>query len=934
MGWCIPPGAGYTSVPLRYTVPDPMTIKAGSRLGPYEIVEALGAGGMGEVWRARDTRLDRQVAIKVLPAELERNEQFLQRFEREAKTISSLNHPHICTLHDIGSAEPEGQESGNDLSLPPSGTRPSSIHYLVMELIEGEALADRLKRGALPVHEVLKYGRQVASALDAAHKRGVIHRDLKPGNVMLTKSGAKLLDFGLAKAASEGSGVIEGLTSLPTEARPLTQEGTILGTFQYMAPEQLEGLEADARTDIFALGALLYEMASGHRAFQGESRTSLIAAIVSSQPEPISTVAPMSPPALDHVIRRCLEKDPDDRWQSAQDVASELQWIGEAGSQAGVATPVMMRRKSRERLAWGIAAALLAAVMALGSAWLSRSPQQEKMVAAGIAPPPGTSLIPFDFLGLSLSPDGTQLAFVAIESRGQQQIWIRELGSSQARPVSGTEGASYPFWSPDGRHVGFFAQGKLKRVDLRGGAPQVLADAPSGRGADWGENDQIVYSPNIRTSIYSIAASGGTPVEITKYDPETETTHRWPVLLPDGEHFVYVSRRRGEGGTEMGRLMLASLDRGEARVLIEDSTNSIYVPGYLLHGKGQSLFAQPFDLDKLETIGRGIPIVDRDVSLWEPKNLAMFTASDDGTVIYLPSSTRKSVLEMVDRQGRPLESVSDPEYQSSARFSPDGKKIAVVRAEAPGAPFDLWVHDLDFQRSSRITFGGEAEATPVWSPDQSRIAFACSPKGVFDVCVKDLDRPGDTEVLIETPNWTTPGGWSPDGARFYFDDQDPEFNNDLYAAELTGDEAPKLILRTPFNEVEPRISPDGNWLAYMSEETGIPEVFLRASSGAAGQWQISRNGGSFPRWTRDGREVFYSSPDGNVMVARIDSLSPVRIAEPQVLFPLPGEPHRDEPIFEDVAPDGERILLNVPTTTRSSVGFQMILNWPRLVPVE
>ncbi|HEX7707944.1 MAG TPA: protein kinase [Thermoanaerobaculia bacterium] len=902
-----------------------MTIQAGSRLGPYEIVSTLGAGGMGEVWRARDTRLDRDVAIKILPESLAQSEQFLQRFEREAKTISSLNHPHICTLYDVG------HETS---AVDGSSSAPSNLHYLVMELIEGEALADRLTRGPLPIHEVLRYGRQIAAALDAAHRRGVIHRDLKPGNVMLTKSGAKLLDFGLAKSAAKGGGVIEGLTTLPTEARPLTQEGTILGTFQYMAPEQLEGLEADARTDIFALGALLYEMTSGQRAFKGESRTSLIAAIVSSQPAPVTTVAPMSPPALDHVIRRCLEKDPDDRWQSAHDVASELQWISEAGSQAGVAGPITHRRKSRERLAWGVAAVLLAGAVALGAGYVARSPQPGKLVVAGVAPPPGTSLVPFDFLGLALSPDGTSLAIVAIDSRGQQSIWIRQLGSSESKAVAGTEGAAYPFWSPDGRHLGFFADGKLKRVDLAGGAPQILADAPSGRGGHWGGNDQILFSPNIRSSIYSVSASGGAPVAVTTYDATSETTHRWPVFLPGEKHFIYVSRRRGEGGAEMGRLMLAASGGGEARVLIEDSTNAVYVPGFLLHGKGESIFAQRFDVDDLKTVGRGFPIVDRDVSLWEPKNLAMFTASDDGTLVYLPNSTRQSVLRVYDRQGRPLEEITGPEFQQSARFSPDGSRIAVVRREAVGGRYDLWIHDLSFERSARITFGGEAEGVPVWSPDQSRIAFACSPKGVFDICVRDLERPGETEVLVETPNWTTPGSWSPDGGKLYFDDQDPKWNNDLYVADLNGTEAPKLILRTPFNETTSIVSPDGAWLAYVSDETGISEVFVRAASGAPGQWQISRSGGSVPRWSGDGRDLFFSSADGNLMVARVESFSPMRIGQPQLLFPLPGEPHRDEPVFEDVAADGERILLNVPTTNRSAVSLQVILNWTRRVPAD
>ncbi|MDX1583222.1 MAG: protein kinase [Thermoanaerobaculia bacterium] len=887
-----------------------MTIETGTRLGPYEIVESIGAGGMGEVWRAKDTRLDHQVAIKVLPQGFAENEQFLQRFEREARTISSLNHPHICTLHDVG------EENGS--------------HYLVMEYIEGESLADRLRKGPLPLHEVLKYGRQIASALDAAHKRNVVHRDLKPGNVMLTRSGAKLLDFGLAKSAAEG-GVVDGMTSMPTEAKPLTEEGTILGTFQYMAPEQLEGTEADARTDIFALGAVLYEMATGRRAFQGETKTSLIASIVSSQPEPISSLTPMTPPALDHVVRRCLEKDPDDRWQSAHDIASELHWISEAGSQAGVATPISMRRKNRERLAWTVAGTLLVALMALMAAWFPKAPEPEKAVVATISPPKGTSLIPFDLLGVSLSRDGQRLAFVAIEKGGQQRIWIRELGSSDAIPVNGTDGASYPFWSPDGQHLGFFAQGKLKRVDLRGGAPQILADAPSGRGAHWGENDLILYAPNIRTSIFSIPASGGSPTAITNYDPEAETTHRWPVLLPDGEHFIYVSRQRIEGAYDLGRLMLASLEGGEPRVLIEDSTNGVYVAGYLLFGKGSSLFAQPFDPEELELAGRAIPIVDRNVSNWEPKNFDVFTASDDGTLVYLPTSARTSTLEWYDATGRPLLTISEAAYQRDAALSPDGKSLAVIRGESADGPFDLWIHDLEHDRASRVTFGGEAEARPVWSPDGTQIAFACSPKGVFDACVRDLEKPGEVEVLIESQNWTTPGSWTPDGTGFYYTDQNPQTNEDIHLADLEDPESSGVILRTPFPEGDPKVSPNGEWLAYFSLETGTAEVFLRAASGAPGQWQVSRGGGSFPRWTDDGRRLHFLS-GGKLMMAEVESTSPVQIGEPRALFELPGEPYRDEPVFQDVSGDGERILLNIPTESRSSIGFRMILNWTAMLP--
>jgi hypothetical protein len=520
---------------------------------------------MGEVWRGKDTRLDRSVAVKILPVAFAEDDERRQRFEREAKTISSLSHPHICTLFDVGH---EGE-----------------AHFLVMELLEGESLADRLQKGPLPLDQVVKFGAQVAEALSAAHKQGIVHRDLKPGNVMLTKSGAKLLDFGLARSGA-GLGGVSGSTALPTEAKPLTTAGTVLGTFQYMAPEQLEGAEADPRTDIFALGALIYEMATARRAFEGKSKTSLIAAILSTQPPPISSVQPVMPPALDHVVRKCLEKDPDDRWQSAHDVASELRWIGEAGSQAGVPTTLSVRRRSRERLAWGLVALLGTAAGLLAVVQLRRPAAPAVAFRATLDPPPETSLIPFDELGLALSPDGRQLAFVAIAADGSKQIWIRDLAEMSARPLGETSGAWYPFWSPDGRHLGFFADGKLKRIDLRGGSPQVIAEAPSGRGGSWGQGDVILFSPNIRSAIHQVPATGGTPTPVTRFLPEQETSHRWPHFLPDGRHFLFLLRARTSGQPEVGRLMLASLDSPEATLLIDDATNATYVdPGYLLYGR-------------------------------------------------------------------------------------------------------------------------------------------------------------------------------------------------------------------------------------------------------------------------------------------------------------------------------------------------------------
>jgi serine/threonine protein kinase len=611
-----------------------MPIQAGSRLGPYELVAPIGAGGMGEVWRGRDTRLDRSVAVKILPASFAQDEQFRVRFEREAKTISSLNHPHICTLFDVG------QEGDSQ--------------FLVMELLEGESLADRLQKGPLPLEQVVKFGAQVAEALDGAHKQGIVHRDLKPGNVMLTKTGAKLLDFGLARTGAGVAG-LSGSTELPTEVKPLTTAGTVIGTFQYMAPEQLEGTEADARTDIFGLGALLYEMATGRRAFEGKSKTSLIAAILSTQPPPISSVQPVMPPALDHVVRRCLEKDPDDRWQSAHDVASELRWIADAGSQAGVPATVTLRRRSRERLAWGLVALLAAATTLLAIVGLRSSGTPVAAFRATLEPPPGTSLIPFDELGLALSPEGRRLAFVALAGDGSKQIWIRDLSDMSATPVPETSGAWYPFWSPDGRFLAFFADGKLKKIDLRGGSPQVIADAPSGRGGSWGPGDVILFAPNITTGIHSIPATGGTPTPVTRFDSKQDTSHRWPRFLPDGRHFLFHLRVHVAGKPEVGRLMLGSLDSPEVTLLIDDATNAEYVkPGYLVFGRSGSLYAWRFDTGRRRLIGQPTPIVKEKVSFWEPKNLLAFTASDSGTIVYLPEAVPKTTLQWADASGRSL----------------------------------------------------------------------------------------------------------------------------------------------------------------------------------------------------------------------------------------------------------------------------------------
>ncbi|HEY1435788.1 MAG TPA: protein kinase [Thermoanaerobaculia bacterium] len=499
-----------------------MTLSAGTRLGPYEIVAPIGAGGMGEVYKARDTRLERTVAVKVLSAHLAANEELRQRFEREAKTISQFSHPHICSLYDVG--------------------REGDTDYLVMEFLEGESLADRLAKGPLPTEQILRYGIEIADALDKAHRQGIVHRDLKPGNIMITKSGVKLLDFGLAKPlTAAGARPVSGASVMATEAQvsqPLTERGTVLGTFQYMAPEQLEGGDADGRSDIFAFGAVLYEMATGRKAFTGKSQASLIGSILRDDPPPVSEVAPMVPPALNRVVKTCLAKDPEDRFQTAHDAKLQLEWIAEGGSQAGLPAPVIARRKNREKLAWGVAAVAILAAAALAFGFWKRTPKPPRVVRFEIAIPP--SILSIDTP--RISPNGQTLAFNATDAEGKTQIWIRPLNALAAQPLPGTEGTTRPFWSPDSRYLGFFSGGKLQKIDVTGGPPTKLCDAPTGSDGTWSPQGVILFDGAGTDPIQRVSAAGGTPAVAVKADAERkELQIGWPEFMPDGNHFIYMA---------------------------------------------------------------------------------------------------------------------------------------------------------------------------------------------------------------------------------------------------------------------------------------------------------------------------------------------------------------------------------------------------------
>ncbi|HXN21288.1 MAG TPA: protein kinase [Candidatus Dormibacteraeota bacterium] len=613
-----------------------MSLIPGTRFGPYEIIGPAGAGGMGEVYRARDVRLDRTVAIKVIPAHLCSAPDLKQRFDREAKAISQISHSHICALHDIGS------QDGTD--------------FLVLEYLEGETLQQRLQKGPLPLEQVLRYAIEIAGALDTAHHQGIIHRDLKPANIMLTKSGAKLLDFGLARLIPRVSPVEAELTAMTADDRQITEKGTIIGTFQYMAPEQLEGKEADARTDIFAFGAVMYEMLTGKPAFTGRSKASLIAAILSLDPSTISSLQPTAPPALDRVIRTCLAKEPDERFQSAHDLHLQLSWMDPSRDHASPSTTHALRSgiSLREKLAWAALLVLVAALLFFAPAYFhtpAGAPTQ--MVRSSLLPPPDNSFVPYNF---AISPDGTRLAFVSLAPDGHTQLWVRSLDAAGAQQLSGTEDAIYPFWAPDNRRIAFFASAKLKVFDLGRSSVQTICDASRGRGGTWNRDDVIVFAPDIVGPLYRVGGSGGVPVPVTKLPrKESGQAHRWPSFLPDGRHFVFLTDWSSTADPQGNGTYIGSLDSGDTSMLSADITGAAHFSsGYLVYVSEHSLLAQPFDLAHLRLTGSVIPLAHQELEQDFSFGSAGFSISENAVVAFRSESDAPSHLVWFDRTGKEL----------------------------------------------------------------------------------------------------------------------------------------------------------------------------------------------------------------------------------------------------------------------------------------
>jgi eukaryotic-like serine/threonine-protein kinase len=867
-----------------------MPLVPGSHLGPYEIIGRIGAGGMGEVFSARDTRLERSVAIKILPAQLAQNAQFRLRFEREAKTISQLNHPHICTLCDVG----EGSAVEGE----------ATFSYLVMELIEGESLADRLMRGPVALDDVLRYGIEIAEALDKAHRQGVIHRDLKPGNIMLTKSGAKLLDFGLAKSMTVEVGADE-----LTRQKALTAEGTIVGTFQYMAPEQLEGQEAGARTDIFALGCVLYEMATGHRAFDGKTKTSLIAAIVGGHPRPISEFQPLIPPALTHVVSRCLEKDPDDRWQSAHDVAEELKWINTAGSQAGVPAPLMMRRRSRERMAWTLLP--IVALLAVAASWalLKYLEPRPHAVESSVTAPRNFRISANDG-GAVISPDGSSLVMPLTDQKSNRSLWIRQLSGGAMRVLSGTEDGSYPFWSPNSRRIGFFASGKLKIVDAAGGVVQTIADAPNGRGGSWSQEGTIVFAPGIATGLMKISDGGGAATPATTLDKAT-TTHRFPSFLPDGRHFLLY--------TDAPSIAIGSLDSpGRVTLLRKENAAAVYVAsGHVLFWRDGFIVAQPFDVKHLVPRGDAVPIAE---GVAASRGRGVFSASDDGTLVYQPgSASLNTQLIWVDRSGKDSGVVAPKAEFYSPKISHDQRKVAVDRTENGAG--DIWLFDLVRNVSSRLTYDPANESSPVWSIDDKQLFFFRDEKGTANIYQISAGGTGNSELVIASDNRKFPT----DASRDWLVLATFGANSDIWTYSFA-DKKIKPWLATPFQEGCGELSPDGKWIAYQSDESGRLEIYVRAFPDSQEKWLISTDGGETPAWRGDGREIYYISRERKMMAAPISYEPKFDAGTPVVLFDAPVRqaiPARQY----DVSSDGKRFLLNREAEQEVIEPLTLVQNW-------
>jgi Tol biopolymer transport system component/tRNA A-37 threonylcarbamoyl transferase component Bud32 len=893
-----------------------MSLSAGDRLGVYEIQALLGAGGMGEVYRARDARLQREVAIKVLPAAFASDSERMARFEQEARAAAALNHPNILAVHDLG------QHDG--------------APFIVTELLDGASLRELVHGGPLPLRKALEYGIQIAQGLAAAHEKGIVHRDLKPDNVFITSDGrVKILDFGLAKL-TQPEAAASSMSVLPTTPAftqvPNTAAGVVMGTMGYMAPEQVRGSASDHRTDIFALGVVLYEMLAGRRAFGGDTAMDVMSAILKEDPVDLPVVERHIPPALTRIVARCLEKNPAVRFQSARDLAFALDSLtAPSGSGATetarqsttVAAAVPGRRTAL--VPWGIAAVAAVVAAVLAFVHFRESEPEARTVRFEIAPPGGT---PAEML--ALSPDGRLLAFIA-QKDGPPQIWVRALDAVEAHPLAGTENAIYPFWSADASYIGFFAQGKLKKIAVAGGPAVALCDSPSGRGGSWNAAGVIIYSAGPTSPILQVSANGGTPIAVTKLSSgDAGGGARFPSFLPDGDHFLYLAT---SGGSDIG-VHVASLSSGTSERLLPDTSNAVFARsngnGYVLFRREETLMAQRFDLDTLKLSGDVIPITSP-VPITYNLGFGAFSASLDGTLIFRRDATRSRELVWIDREGKRLSSATKPLqiYDSPIALSPDSKRVAYSITSGDRLA-ELWVHDLSRDLASRFTFAAGVARDPVWSADGSVLYFGFMRAGAVAIEIhrKALSGNGQDERLIESGINGQPTSLSRDGQLLLFNQTATKTDSDIWVLPLTGEPKPVPYLQTPFGESDAVFAPvpgPARWVAYTSNESGRGEVYLQQYPTSGVKYQVSTAGGAGPLWRADGRELYYAE-NGAIYAVPIAVGASIDIGTPKMLARNPNI------LALTAAGDGQRFLAAVPAGgSDAAQPITAVLNWAAAV---
>ncbi len=874
----------------------------GRKISHYNVTEKLGAGGMGEVYRATDTKLGRDVALKILPEEFARDAQRMARFSREAQVLASLNHPNIASIY--GLEESDG------------------IRCLVLELVEGPTLAERIAAGPLPAEEALNIARQITEALEAAHEKGIIHRDLKPANVKVTPEGTvKVLDFGLAKALEDDLSSID-ISESPTLSVAATQAGVILGTAAYMSPEQAHGRQADKRADIWAFGVVLYEMLTGRQAFSGESISDTLASVLKLDPD-WDALPSDTPQSIRKLLRRCLTRDRKQRLQAIGEarIAIKEYLADPTGSSVVMAAPALPVQPAWQRaLPWSIAAvAVVIAGVGLWSAWRATRPAPGNLVRFSVTLPPTEQLFTDEGLAIALTPGGTRLVYVAGRSGGTQ-LFLREMDSFEASPLPGTEGGYNPFFSPDGQWVGFFAGGKLKKVSVEGGSPLVLADARWGHGS-WGADDNIIFTPSYPLGLWRVSAAGGTPEELTTPDvSQHELGHWWPQILPGGKAVLFTSYSTP---IEKARIAVLDLETGQKQTLIEGAVFGRYVPtGHLVYVQTETLMAVPFDLARLQVTGPPVPVLE-DVPVDTVNGNSQFSISDDGSLVYIPASVVNTnrLLVWVDRKGTARPVTEARRRYMYPKLSPDGRRLALTIV---GDSRDVWVYELARGTLTRLTFGAANEFRPLWTPDGRRLIFV-SEQLVFDLYWLPVDGSAPAEPLFTSEYDKHPISLSPDGKILAFVENHPDTRQNIWLLPLEGERRPQPLLRTQFAEMSPAFSPDGRWLAYQSNESGRNEVYVQAYPGPGGKVQVSTGGGTEPVWARNGRELFYRNGD-KMMAVQIGIESGFRAGKPRLLFEGSYE-HFPPPPGYDITPDGQRFVMVKTPPESAPRQLNVVLNW-------